>query len=245
MKNTILLLPLAFVLGGLAGAWGPVAELRELKARPAKDSVSTGGRTQGFDAFARLVNIPDVARHRPRRTPAAPQKPKAGDSAPAQTPAVAESPAKESPAPAPRRPSPEDLRARIEEAAELWRTRSELVRAQSLTALGIDESGAAAFDAAVAKMNDELRASMQAIADALAGDGEMTPELGVRLMGDLSTTMAEAYDALGANVDPSHRDDVSKLNLAELIDPSVATPLIDVQGKLESFRPVRQRSRAQ
>ena len=83
MKNTILLLPLAFVLGGLAGAWGPVAELRELKARPAKDSVSTGGRTQGFDAFARLVNIPDVARHRPRRTPAAPQKPKAGDSAPA------------------------------------------------------------------------------------------------------------------------------------------------------------------
>ena len=106
MKNTILLLPLAFVLGGLAGAWGPVAELRELKARPAKDSASTGGRTQGFDAFARLVNIPDVARHRPHRTPAASQKPKAGDSAPAQTPTVAESPAKDSPAPAPRRPSP-------------------------------------------------------------------------------------------------------------------------------------------
>jgi len=52
-------------------------------------------------------------------------------------------------------------------------------------------------------------------------------------MGDLSTTLAETYDAVGACVGEDLRGEVSNLNLADFIDPSVAEPLIAVQGKLD------------
>ena len=64
----------------------------------------------------------------------------------------------------------------------------------------------------------------------------MTPELGVRLMGDVSTALAETYDAIGACVGEGKRDEVSNMNLADFIDPSVAEPFVAVQDKLEAFR---------
>lgn len=232
MSRAVLWLPLAFVLGGLVGAWGPNEELRRLKERPAA-SAAPAARAHGFDAFARMVNIPDVAR---RRGPRPPRRPAATNTvATVRPPASAASPSATGVvrrAARPQRLSPEDLRARIDEAADLWRARSELVRAGALRTLGLGEAGAAAFDAALLRMNDDLRAALQAAADALAEEAELTPELGVRLMGDLSATIAETYDRIGAAVDPARRADVAKLNLAELIDPSVAEPLVAVQGKL-------------
>lgn len=241
IRRFILWLPLAFVAGGIVGAWGPSEELRALRERPARKRVEQG-KDAGFGAFARMVNIPDVAkRRRPARAAAA--NVSAATNASVQTaaapaaegrPAATNASAAKAARPV-RRMDPEDLRARIDEAAELWRTRSDLVRASAVKKLGLDAAGEDRFDAALAGMNEELRASMQAIADALAAEEEMTPELGVRLMGDLSTTVAETYDRIGETVDADRRGEVSKLQLFELIDPSVAEPLIEVQGKLDAF----------
>jgi hypothetical protein len=84
-------------------------------------------------------------------------------------------------------------------------------------------------------MNAKLRESMQIVADRVASAEAMTPELGIRLMGDISTSLAEAYDAIGTCVDDDHRGEVSRLQLTDFIDPSVGEPLIAVQDKLEDF----------
>ena len=85
-------------------------------------------------------------------------------------------------------------------------------------------------------MNDRLRESVQIVADQIASAEGMTPELGIRLMGDVSASLAEAYDAIGACAEEGKRGDVSKLNMADFIDPSVAEPFVSVQDKLEAMR---------
>jgi hypothetical protein len=231
-KNFFLWLPLAFVVGGLIGAWGPSEELRAFRDRSVKDEQSAK-KTHGFDTFARMMNIPDVAKHRRRpgrnmtnavakvKTPA-PEKGRSADKTAADKNAS-------------RRLNPEDLRSRIDEAAELWRTRSELVLADTVKKLKFDSDGEARFEEVLVQMNEDIRLSVQAIADALAAEEEMTPELGVRMMGDLSTAMAEAYDRIGECAGKEFRGEVSKLNLVDFVDPSVAEPLIEVQHKLDAF----------
>jgi hypothetical protein len=231
MGKVIVWLPLAAVLGGIVGAWGPYEELRALKERgeERKDEARPAKRT-GFSPIAQIINVPDAAKH-PRRAKA-PKPPK--NSEPKEVaPENDKAPEKAEKSPVRPMLSPEDMQARIDEAADLWRTRIQLVRATALENLGIASDGADRFDSTIADMNDKLRESMQALADALANEEEMTPEMGVRLMGDLSVTLAETYDHLGECVDSSRRMDVSSLNLVEFIDPSVAEPLIAVQGKLD------------
>ena len=250
MKMSFALLPLAAVVGGIIGAWGPVEELRAYKERPRAErrTIDRARSRGGFDPIAQLINVPDAAK-RPRRAKAPP--------APSEKAAVASAPAEESAsepmtnavasadvaagqdrAKPSRRPmlAPDDLQARIDEASELWRTRIQLARATALEKLGIPEDGAEAFDTALADMNDKLRESMQAMADTLAGEESLTPELGIRLMGDLSATLAETYDQIGGAVDGSKRGEVSSMQLMEFIDPSVAEPLIAVKDKLRGPR---------
>lgn len=241
-KYPVLWLPLAFVLGGLVGAWGPGEELRARKAHVAQASEAQK-KPREFDAFARMIKLPATARRRRAAGGAGSVSNRAdrvvASDANVTTASVEKTAARASgPERAPHL-DPEDLRARIEEAAELWRTRSELVRADTVKKLGLDADGEARFDDAVVRMNEEIRASVQAIADALADEDVLTPELGVRLMGDLSVTMAETYDRIGACTDADRRDDVSRLQLIELVDPSVAEPLIAVQDKLEAVAPRR------
>ena len=63
----------------------------------------------------------------------------------------------------------------------------------------------------------------------------MTPELGLRMMGDATTIMAETYEKIGACVPADRRGEVSEMQVFEFIDPGVAEPLISVQDKLEKF----------
>lgn len=238
VTNVFLWLPIAFVAGGLVGAWGPSEELRAFRERSSKKEHSEK-KIQGFDAFAKMMNIPDVAKRRRHgrnadNTVAKAKAPESGKGVSADKTVRGEA--------APRRMNPEDLRSRIDEAAELWRTRSELVLANAVKKLGFDAAGEARFEEILVQMNDAIRSSVQAIADALAAEEEMTPELGVRLMGDLSATMAETYDLIGECAGKELRGEVSRLNLADFVDPSVAEPLIGVQHKLNAF-PMRRMGR--
>ena len=243
-------LPLALVVGGLVGAYGPTEELRTREERAEAEKAKTKAKQKSagaFGSFAQIVNIPDEAK-RPRRPRPAP-KAKTGKSAAAtnnaesaesDVAAASDASTTNTPAARNRKPekqlSPEDLKARIDEASDLWRTRIEVAKASAVSKLGLDDAGKESFETALEAMNDRLRDSMQIVADQIASAERMTPELGVRLMGDVSTALAETYDAIGACAGDGKRDEVSNLNLADFIDPSVAEPFVAVQDKLESMK---------
>ncbi len=248
-------LPLACLAGFIVGAWGARDELRAFKERARESKEKRDVRQNGFGAFARMVNIPETARH-PRRARAAVRRnsPTAVTNAPAGKPAKAQVPAKarsaetkappaahsataptNAPAKAEKRLSPEDLRARIEEAQDLWRTRVDLARAQWKSKLKLSEDSEKAFDSALQEMNERLYDSVAALAGILAEKEQMTPELGLRLVGETTTILAETYDRIGACAAPELRDAISTMQMGDFIDPGVAEPLIDVQGKLEGI----------
>ena len=235
----IVWLPLVFIAGGLVGYYGPAEELRSRDVRE-KEEKTKAKPKNAFGSFTELVNIPEVAK-RPRRVKETEpttnttdvagrlgEGPLPGESAGGR---VGDAPLPEKR----RRVAPEDLRARIDEAAELWRTRIEIARASAIEKLGLDDKGAESFNDAIEDMNAKLRESIQIVADRVASSESLTHELGVRLMGDIATSLAETYDSLATCVDEDHRGEVSRLELTNFIDPSVGEPLIAVQDKLEDF----------
>jgi len=235
----IVWLPLVFIAGGLVGYYGPAEELRSRDVREQEEKTKAKPKN-AFGSFTELVNIPEVAK-RPRRVkdtaPATNTNDVAGRVGDAPLPGESAS-GRVGDAPLPekrKRVAPEDLRARIDEAAELWRTRIEIARASAIEKLGLDDKGAESFNDAIEDMNAKLRESIQIVADRVASSESLTQELGVRLMGDLATTLAETYDSLATCVDEDHRGEVSRLELTNFIDPSVGEPLIAVQDKLEDF----------
>ena len=225
----IVWLPLVFIAGGLVGYYGPAEELRSRDVREQEEKTKAKPKN-AFGSFTELVNIPEVAK-RPRRVK---------DTEPATNTTVVAATSDDQPTGTNatvevKRVAPEDLRARIDEAAELWRTRIEIARASAIEKLGLDDKGAESFNDAIEDMNAKLRESIQIVADRVASSEAMTQELGVRLMGDIATTLAETYDSLATCVDEDHRGEVSRLELTNFIDPSVGEPLIAVQDKLEDF----------
>ena len=239
-------LPVACIAGIIIGAWGPREELRSLKANAEAEKKQPRNAAEGFQAFARMANIPEEAKRSRRRHPdtkplfAATNRPLARTAVVTNVPApVAAQPAEPAATNAPphtrERLSPEDLRARIEEAQELWRTRVELARASWKEKLGLDAAASERFEAALDNMNEQLYDTMQTMATLLSQQDKMTPELGLKMMGDATTIMAETYDKLGACVPADKRAEVSNMQVFEFIDPGVAEPLIDVQDKLENF----------
>ena len=224
---------LGALLGIVVGAWGPREDLKALKAQAQeRGNVRKASEASGFDAFAKMVNIPDVAK-RPAK-PASPTNAVAQAANPSRPSQPSQPSQLSRPSQHPKPFTREDLRARIDEAADLWRTRVELAKTQWKDRLGISGADRSeAFEGALASMNEALHETMTALAEEIEKAEKMTPELGLRLMGDASRTMAETYDALGALVPADRRGEVSELPVFEFIDPSVAEPLIGVQDKLD------------
>lgn len=228
MKNWFLI-PLAAIAGLIAGSWGPREDLALMKesGETAKAKAETSRRS-GFGAIAEFANVPARARTS-RLAPPAPATTGRVDAA-----GVASAPTNRPAARQPRqRLSPEDLRARIDEAAELWRTRGELAKTQWKSKLGVSGDAEARFDDAVTAMNAALRETMVAFANDIVIEKELSPELGAKLMSAMTGTIADSYDAIAESVDPSRRKDVSQLPLHEFIDPSVLEPMIQVQDLIE------------
>lgn len=228
MKNWYLI-PLAAVAGLIAGAWGPRADLETLKdAQVVKQAKTESNQKSGFGAITQLVNIP--ARSRPRRFE--PEKDTNTVEGVASTNETAEV--------APRRRhrmpwrNSEDLKNRIEDAKDLWKTRSELARTQWKSKLNVSEAQAKRFDEMVDAMNADLKDLMSEFAEEVAQSKTISPELGVKMLSAVTRTLSEGYDALGECVDPSVREEVANMPLHEFIDPSVIEPMIKVQDYVET-----------
>jgi hypothetical protein len=243
-------LPVACLLGLLIGSWGPKAEIRSLR-RQAEEARKTTkpSMTGGFGSFANMVNIPEVAsqRHHARKTPA-----RAGAGEATNTAAEAEGPQTNADtvatlslgtnasvtvkaSPDSEKMSPQDLRARIDEAKELWKTRVNIARATWVSRLKLTEQETRQFDSAIDAMNARLYDNMQDVANLLANETEMTPEIGLKLVSNLTTAMATTYDELRAGLPAAKQEEVAKMELQDFIDPGVGEPLIAVQGKLENL----------
>ena len=238
-------IPFACLAGVLVGSWGPRAELRELENRQQEEkSRPKNAAAASFKTFAELANIPAEAkrpRHRRPRPPKdgaktnkvirLPDPPKvAADASNASTQSVEKAGRPHHmPVKFDRNLSSEDLRARIEEAQELWQTRVEIARANWKSKLKVTGENGARFDAAMDEMNQHLHEMMQALAQQVAERGKMTAELGLRLVGDATTIMAETYEKVGACAPAELRDSVADMPMSDFIDPGVAEPLIEVQ----------------
>ena len=236
-------IPFACLAGVLVGSWGPRAELRELQNRRQEEkSRPKNAAAASFKTFAELANIPaEAKRHRRPRPPKdgaktnkvirLPDPPQvAADASNASTQSVDKAGRPHRmPFRFDRNLSPEDLRARIEEAQELWQTRVELARANWKSKLKVSAENEARFDAAMDEMNQHLHETMQALAQQVAEKGKVTAELGLRLVGDATTIMAETYEKVGACTTPELRDSVADMPMTDFIDPGVAEPLIEVQ----------------
>ncbi len=239
-------LPFVLLLGLIIGGWAPKEDLRaatkeltELKGQLAKRS-----KDQRVDTFASFVKIPERATRLNPKPPSAgngPDLPAAGapsNDAPREAAAgrTVTNTAARSAAAQPETPrSAEDLRARIDEAKELWKTRVEIARAQWLDRLRLSAEDAALFDDTINTMNESLYASMQRMADGLAADKALTPEDGVRVFSEMTSALVQAYDDLNAFLPEAQRGEAANLELTDFVDPAVAEPLIAVQDKLDNM----------
>ena len=242
----ILWIPLVCLAGFMIGSWGAKEELRAFKESVKEGQRESARKVGGFDTFANIVKIPEMAR-RPRRDRRSAKKD--AKVVPAKSVAMADASrdavrdtqptnavaGKSQERNAPQSLSREDLSARIAEAQDLWRTRVDVSRAQWKERLKLSGESEKAFDAALQEMNERLYDSIAAVADHVAGMETMTPELGLRLVGETTAIMAEAYDRIGACVPQEMRSDVSSMQMVDFVDPGVAEPLIGVQGKLDGF----------
>ncbi len=226
MNRSILFVPLAFVVGGIVGYWSPCRDLRTLEERRAART-EPARKTTGFNVLNTLVKLPENP-----PAPAVRTEPAATNVVAVATESVEASPVDAPAADRQQRKPRRNFSESLEEAAELWKTRSEMARVTAIENLGLDAAHAALFDEALKRMNRRLKESFEALAENLQDKDKMDMELGVRMLGDVSAVLAEAYDAIGEAADPSKRAAVSELSLLDFIDPAVAQPLEAVSDRL-------------
>jgi len=250
-----LCLPFVLLLGLVIGGWAPKEELRASQKQVADLTAKLGDKSKDsrMDMFTSMVKIPERAT-KPVALSAAPKVTKtshrysltnaaaAAVTSVATTNAVQKQPASEPPS----KPAlkPEDMRARIDEAKELWKTRVEVARAQWIDRLKLSQDKTALFDQSINSMNEQLYSSMQNLADQLQASDTLTPETGTRAFNEMTSALVQAYDDLGAIIPEEQRGEAAKMELTDFIDPAVAEPLIAVQDKLEKLpkdRPNRMR----
>lgn len=234
------LLPFTLLAGLLIGRWLPNEETRVEAA--VRMDISTEKNTDALNSITRMVQIPDRASKPRRRTSVVTNQPPEG----ATNASSGGQPNTNAPTRHTHRErlSPEDLRARIDEAKELWRTRAELARAQMLDKLGLQTvEQQTAFDNAINTMNQTMFNTMQGLAEEVKNAPEMSAEQGIRVVAQMTSAMTTAYDSLFQAVPQDKQPEVGKMQMTDFIDPNVIEPLTEVQDKFQNMRPPFQRLR--
>ncbi len=246
-------IPVALLVGLVVGAWGPRSRLKQANSEVKRLEAllkSRGGANEAarLDGITRMLRIPEADDGHKETAETASKEDTAEtltehDNGPAPT-AVADAAAEDSVAEAASareedesepRPGRRGMAERIDEAVELWQLRSDIARSTFISNAGLKPPEAAQFDVLVEAMNMRLRERLGTWAEQIkAEDLEMTEENGVRMMNDLSDVMVLTYDEMNRTMPEDWRQKAGgEFSLTDMIDPSVATPLIDVEDKLE------------
>jgi hypothetical protein len=232
-----LVMPFVLLLGLIIGGWAPKQELAAVtrEVDELRKKVSAGEKGTRLGDFTRMAQIPERAKNVRKSDDRQVKPAESGSATNALTttvraastnphPAAAEAPVQ----------SPEDLRVRIEEAKELWKTRVDLARAQWLDRLKLSPEQTELFDTAINTMNERLFFAMQDLADTMEKADSLTPEIGTRAFNEMTAALTAAYDDLHACVPEEQSQEIGNIDLPDFIDPGVAEPLIAVQDKIDS-----------
>ena len=86
-------------------------------------------------------------------------------------------------------------------------------------------------------MNLRIRNDIQLLADRLRMDDSLTSEDGLRLVNGLTSHVLQAYDDMDRTMPASWRAaSGGEFNLGDLVDPSVAEPLIGLEDRMRDMR---------
>ncbi len=233
MKNSLYIV-IALLAGLVLGNWGVKSDLRKARKEAAELREELNRRSQrqeGVRSITTMLRVPEPTRsHRPLPpSPAPDTSTNAAVTAPASTNA-----------PAPTRSR--SFEENIQEAVELWKTRSALARTSFISNVGATPVQTQLFDQTVDAMNKELGDKIRQWAEYVKQQGTFSPETGLRMMNDLSSTLVKAYDDLDREMPADWRDKAGKeFQLFDFINPEVALPLADI----ENFPQMRPRPRPQ
>lgn len=235
-------IPVALLLGLALGAWpakNEVRTLREEAERLRKEAKARGVGAGTLGQLTQIMRIPDAG--------AAP-KPRAGKPAPTNAVAAAEDdstnrPPRRRPPFAEMRPRPGDdrsMRERIDAGMDAWRVRSDIARNTFIANTGLDAAQAAQFDVLTQAMNLRLKDQLAKFAEEAKNGKKITPESGARIINDLSGAVVMTYDEMDRMLPDWRKEGAGRFDMADFIDPSVAEPLIDIEGEIRRAERERQ-----
>lgn len=226
MKTAVTVL-IALLAGLMLGSWSIKADLRKatgeidtLKAQLAKK----GGAHSGLNGITSMLNLPEVkpepARGR-RRLPVPPPVIPADSNAPASVATV--TPVASTNA--------HSMQNQLEQAANLWKVRSDLARNSYIANVTTSEAQAMDFAVSMEAMNLRLSNSIRTWVDLIKTEKTLTPEKSILMINDLSATLVWAYKDLDRTQPPDWREKVgSKFQVFDFINPEVALPLVEAEG---------------
>ena len=224
------------LLAGLAlGGWGPRADLRLARdqIKDMESQLHKRGATAGkMETVKAMLQVKDeemsAARSRARKPPLPKKTTAFRPAAPADKPLAAEESGR-----AKNTNTTERFGENLQKEADLWNTRVEMSRNSFITNLGLTPQQTAMFDGMMAVMNSQLEQGIKQWSDLLKQKDEMTGEDGIRMMNELSGVLTRTYGEMDQTMPEGWRQKAGGgFELMNFIDPAVALPLTDVQGKL-------------
>lgn len=120
-------------------------------------------------------------------------------------------------------------REELQQAMELWKTRSEMARNIFQSRLNASPVQMQLFDQTIDRMNAELAERVREWAQYWKETGHEDPETAVRMVHDLSGVLVRAYDDLDRQLPADWRERAGEhFQLFDFINPEVALPFVEV-----------------
>jgi hypothetical protein len=230
MKHLVWI-PFALLLGFVLGGWAPRMEVRKLEGELKLARTREGPRAGAPTTLGALTQVIPLDRRTEAPPPATNAAPSTATNAVTN---AAPSEAAGSSTNAPPRPSRENMRERIDQAMEAWRVRSDIARNTFVANAALDPEEQRQFDVLTAAMNLRLQTTIEQFANGLRSGEKMTPEAGARLVNDLSGALVLTYNEMDRKFTPRWRASAGdRFDLADMIDPKVAEPLVGLDDQLD------------
>ena len=129
------------------------------------------------------------------------------------------------------------MKERLDDAVELWKTRSDIARATTINNIGLTAEETMKFDVLVEAMNVRVGYSLQKMADTIKTNDNAGAEVFIRTGNELTGAIVQGYSDMDRSLPQGWRERAgSEFNMTDFIDPNVAKPLLDVEDKLEKER---------
>lgn len=235
-------IPVALLLGLALGAWPAKHEMRTLREETERLRKEAKTRSSGAGTLGQLTQIMRIPDPAPSSKPAAAKAAVTNAAAAADGDSTNRPPRRRPPF-AEVRPRPGDdrsMRERIDAGMEAWRVRSDIARNNFIANTGLDTAQAAQFDVLTQAMNLRLKDRLAKFAEEAKKGKKITPESGARILNDLSGAVVMTYDEMDRTLPEWRKDGAGRFDMADFIDPSVAEPLIDIEGEIRRAERERQ-----